>query len=255
MHSRAPAEWAAVSPLRSSLLVAFNAEPTVRPAAVSDAAAIVALGRTLDRDQLATTESFRALLARPAPASMERLVLERGADGLIAWAQSGVYASGAGWFWIGVSNAHRRRGVGGGLYDRIEERLRRAGAHRVETTPSDTDGRNFLVARGFRVANVIRNSELDPRTVPPPPPRSDARTVSLAEAGEHAQALFALYSEAREDVPSATRRTPGSTTNGAAKHSTLRSSTRTPAWSSWRTTNRSRWPGCTATARVSGQER
>lgn len=118
-----------------------------------------------------------------------------------------MYASGAGWFWIGVAHVHRHRGVGGRLYDRIEERLRRSGAHRIETTPSDTDGRSFLLARGFQVANVIRNSELDPRTVPPPAPRSDARTLSLAEAREDAEALFTLYSEAREDVPSASPRT------------------------------------------------
>ena len=180
---------------------------SVRHALVSDAEQIVVLGRALDRDQIATASSFRSLLERPAHPLTERLVAETTA-GLIAWAPSGVYASGAGWFWIGVQHGHRRRGLGTRLYDQIENRLLRAGGKRIDTTASDGEGRAFLLGRGFAVANVVRNAEVDPRTVSAPFQLADARPVPLAEALVHADALFRLYSEARHDVPSDSPRTP-----------------------------------------------
>jgi GNAT superfamily N-acetyltransferase len=178
----------------------------IRVATVSDASAIVRLGRVIDRTQLATEESFRMLLAQGARPDTERLVAEL--DGtVVAWAPSGRYESGEGWFWIGVGRSHRRRGIGRRLYERIETRFGALGATRIETTPNDEDGRRFLLARDFEVANVARNSELDPRTVSPPPqPPEGIRVTALSEAGEHAQELFRLYVEARADVPSATRR-------------------------------------------------
>jgi GNAT superfamily N-acetyltransferase len=178
-------------------------EPTIRPAVVSDAAAIVSLGREIDRDQLATVESFRALLGRPAESTIERLVAE--ADGrIVAWAPSGAYASGDGWLWIGVERSARRCGLGSRLYERIEARLRGVGVGRVEAAPNDEDGRRFLIAHGFGVDQVIRNLELDPRTVTPVSPPSGVRVVPLAQALDEAEALFHLFSEARADVPTAT---------------------------------------------------
>ena len=60
----------------------------IRAAVVSDASGIVRLGRAIDRDQLATDESFRALLERPAEPTIERLVAEL--DGsIVALAPSG----------------------------------------------------------------------------------------------------------------------------------------------------------------------
>jgi L-amino acid N-acyltransferase YncA len=83
----------------------------IRPAVVADAAAIVGLGREIDRDQLATADSFRALLERPAESTTERLVAEL--DGrIIAWAPSGAYESRDGWLWIGVERSARRSGLG-----------------------------------------------------------------------------------------------------------------------------------------------
>ena len=178
----------------------------VRAAAPSDARSIVLLGREIDRDQIADVASFRKLLERGAEPNVERLVAD--SDGhIVAWAPSGTYASGDGWFWIGVERSQRRRGVGGGLYARIEERLAGRGATRLETTPNDDDGRRFLIDRGFEVTNVVTNSELDPRTVEAAPPQPDSiRVAALAEASGQVDALFRLYSEARADVPSATPR-------------------------------------------------
>ena len=180
----------------------------IRVATVSDASAIVRLGRVIDRNQLATEESIRMLLARGARPDTERLVAEL--DGsVVAWAPSGRYESGEGWFWIGVEHSHRGRGIGGRLYKHIETRLGALGATRIETTPNDEDGRRFLLARDFEVANIVRNSELDPRTVPPPPqPPQGIRVTALSEAGDHAHELFRLYVDARADVPSAIPRAP-----------------------------------------------
>src|SRR5262249_22813808 len=159
---------------------------------VSDASAIVGLGREIDADQLATDDSFRALLGRPAEPTTERLVAEL--DGrIVAWAPSGAYESGDGWLWIGVERSVRRHGIGGRLYDRIEARLRGAGVGRVETVPNDEDGRRFLISRGFELDQVIRNLELDPRTVRPLPPPDGLRVVPLAQALDEPEALFRLY--------------------------------------------------------------
>lgn len=192
---------------RTVTFVIQGLDVSIRHAIVTDAEQIVALGRGLDRDQLATTDSFRLLLERPAPPLTERLVAVT-AGRLLAWAPSGIYASRVGWFWVGVEHGYRRRGVGAFLYDQIENRLRRAGATRVDTTPSDDDGRAFLLARGFAVGNIVRNSEVDPRTVSARPPRTDARPVSLARALGYADALFRLCSEARQDVPADSPLTP-----------------------------------------------
>lgn len=178
----------------------------IRVAAVSDAPEIVRLGRQIDRDQLATAASFRALLERETPPTTERLVGEA-AGAIVAWAPSGLYASGVGWFWVGVEESHRRHGLGGRLYRHMEARLAALGATRIETVPNDAPGRAFLLARGFEVANVVRNSEVDPRTVKPLEQLpAGVRVLSLAEATVHAEPLFRLYAEGREDVPSATPR-------------------------------------------------
>jgi GNAT superfamily N-acetyltransferase len=179
----------------------------IRPAVVSDASGIVGLGREIDQDQLATDASFRALLERPTEPTTERLVAEL--DGsIVAWAPSGAYESSR-WFWIGVERSHRRRGLGSLLYERIEARLLALGVVRIETAPNDEDGRRFLVARRYELDAVIRNLELDPRTVAPaPPPEGGIRVVSLAEVPGSAEMLFHLFSEARADVPAATPRPP-----------------------------------------------
>jgi RimJ/RimL family protein N-acetyltransferase len=79
----------------------------------------------------------------------------------------------------------------------------------IATAPTDQDGRRFLLARGFEIAAVVRNSELDPRTVAPPAePSPGLRVAPLAEVLGQAPALYRLYAEGRADVPSATPRPP-----------------------------------------------
>lgn len=82
--------------------------------------------------------------------------------------------------------------------------MQACGATQLETTPSGDAGRRFLLGRGFSVANVVRNSELDPRTVASPPePPSGVRVRSLSELAVQTDVLYELYSQARREVPSA----------------------------------------------------
>lgn len=177
----------------------------VRPA---DAAGIAELGRLVDPNVLTTPKTMRALLTTEAPRSTERLVGER-MGRLVAWAPSGLYQSGAGWFWIGVQPLVRRQGVGSAVYDHIEARLRDQGARRIETTPNDEQGRRFLVSRGFEVSATVRVSEIDPRDLAPaPPPPPGFQVVALRDAIDLAERLFELYGDARSDVPSQEPRPP-----------------------------------------------
>lgn len=179
----------------------------VRGAAVEDAEAIVRLGGEIAPNELATVETFRRLLARPLASGTERLVAEV-AGVLVAWAPSGRYASGAGWLGGGVARVQRGRGLGSVLYERIEQRLRGLGADRLETAATDEDGRRFLLARGFEVANIQRRSELDPRneTSAPAIP-AGVEVTPLADVLDRSELLYDLYAETRADTPSAEPRT------------------------------------------------
>lgn len=174
----------------------------MRRVRVADALAIVELGRVVDPFTLATAASMRALLETSASPATERLVGESGGR-VVAWAPSGVYESGTGWFWIGVQPRSRGRRVGRLVYDHVEARLRGHGANRIETTPSDEQGRLFLTSRGFGVSATVRISEIDPRCVVPAASLPvGVEVVGLREVIDRARTLFELYSQGRADVPS-----------------------------------------------------
>ena len=164
------------------------------------------LGRVVDPDALATVEMFRRLLERKPASATQRLVAE--VDGAVAaWAPSGLFESGVGWLFVGVLPEHRRRGIGSGLFDRMESRLRGLGATKLETSGTDDAGRRFLVARGFEVANVLHRSELDPRTAQASEPAAGVDIAPLRDVLDRAEELYRLYAECRADVPAADPRT------------------------------------------------
>jgi len=153
---------------------------------------------------------MEALLKGEAPATTERLVGESNGR-VVAWAPSGIYESGTAWFWIGVRPQFRGRGIGGAVYDRIEERLRAEAADRIETTPNDDKGRSFLTSRGFEVSATVRVSEIDPGRVSAlARPPAGVEVVALREVIDRPAVLFELYSQGRADVPSHAARTPWS---------------------------------------------
>jgi len=175
----------------------------------ADAAAIVELGRTIDRDQIATTATFRALLERPAPPATERRVAEVGGR-VVAWAPSRMYESKSGWLWIGVDATCRRRGIGGEVYRRIESRLAGLGATRLDTTPNDDEGRAFLLARGFESANAEA------------PTRTDVRVVPLSAVIDYADALFRSTPRHATTSRLTLRGRRGRSASGAPRRSTRR---------------------------------
>jgi N-acetylglutamate synthase-like GNAT family acetyltransferase len=191
--------------LRSSRFVAAP-QHVVRRASVEDAEAIVQLGRVVDPDALATVEMFRRLLEREPAAATERLVAK--VDGeLAAWAPSGLFESGVGWLSGGVLPEHRRRGIGSGLFDRIESRLRGLGATKLEASATDDAGRRFLVARGFEATNVLHRSELDPRTAQAAAAPAGVDVAPLRDVLDRAEELYRLFAECRADVPAVDART------------------------------------------------
>ena len=179
----------------------------VRRVRNADAAGIVELCRIVDPDVLTTPATMRALLEAEAPPGTERLVGENSGR-VVAWAPSGLYHSGTGWFWIGVQRDFRARGIGSVTYDHVEARLRDVGADRIETTPNDEAGRQFLLSRGYGVSAIIRVSEIDPLRVSEASPLpAGVEVVALRDVLDEAETLFHLYSNGRADVPSHEPRT------------------------------------------------
>lgn len=163
-----------------------------------DAAEIVRMANRIDTTSLQTAQTFRAMIERGASDGTERLVAEL--DGsIVAGAPSGVHGDGSGWFWIGVDAAHRRRGIGTALYDRIESRL---GARLLRTSANDEDGRRFLERRGFARTNVLTVLRLDVSDLP------EATVGTLPLTAVDIDSIRRLYAEGHDDVPSESPRAP-----------------------------------------------
>jgi GNAT superfamily N-acetyltransferase len=120
---------------------------------------------------------------------------------------SGLFESGVGWLSGGVLPEHRRRGIGSGLFDRIESRLRGLGAAKLEASATDDAGRRFLVARGFEATNVLHRSELDPRTAQADAAPAGVDVAPLRDVLDRAEELYRLFAECRADVPAVDART------------------------------------------------
>lgn len=179
------------------------AELTIRTVTPDDAAAVVAVANPIDTTSFATASSFRGLLERGSPPGTERLVAE--VDGaIVAWAPSGRHGDGSGWFWIGVAPAHRNRGVGRTLYDRIEARLRTLGAPLLRTEINDEDGRAFLLHRGFAATNVMRLQALDLTTADLPEPTVETLPLRAVEI----DSIRELFQQGHADIPSRSPRAP-----------------------------------------------
>lgn len=190
-----------IKPLTEGSRVGQDAPVAIRHVSPEDAASVVELTTPLDPTVFATSETFRALLERPASAGVERLVAEE--DGaIVAWAPSGTHGDGTAWFGITVDPSYRRRGVGAALYERIEERLRDLGAPKLGTQILDEDGRRFLERRSFERTNAQRLQALDLTAAVLPAPRADA--VPLREIDPWS--LCELYRDAHGDIPSHTAR-------------------------------------------------
>jgi GNAT superfamily N-acetyltransferase len=123
---------------------------------------------------------------------------------VVGHAYAGLSPSGKGRFWIGVHPEQRGRGIGSELYRAVEEHL--APAARLRTwVDGDLAGERFVRQRGFEQTGADRVSDVDPRTVHlarlPELEASEFRLVSLAEALDEVDALFARLRAGEVDLP------------------------------------------------------
>jgi GNAT superfamily N-acetyltransferase len=176
---------------------------TIRTVVPDDAAAVVAVSAPIEPTTFATARSFRALIERGAPEGTERLVAE--VDGaIVAWAPSGVRGDGSGWFWVGVDAAHRRRGIGSALYDRIDGRLRGLRADVLRTQINDEDGRAFVEHRGFTRTNVMRLQALELQSAQLPEATVETEPLSSVDV----DSIRELFKAAYVDIPARATRPP-----------------------------------------------
>ncbi|MBV1854240.1 GNAT family N-acetyltransferase [Catellatospora tritici] len=102
---------------------------------------------------------------------------------------------------IVVDPAHRRRGIGSALHDRLEAHLRDIGARQVRgITEHDPGDHAFALARGYRPGARNRFSRIDTGTLPPRPPvPAGVELRTAAEVGP--EAVFTLEHAAMLDLP------------------------------------------------------
>jgi GNAT superfamily N-acetyltransferase len=101
--------------------------------------------------------------------------------------------SGRGRIWLGVSEAHRSRGIGTALWELAVEHLRDARKLTVEVD-DDPAGLGFVERRGFtqydaEVISVLR----PPRTELEPKPHGGFEVVQLRDAAGREQELYEFY--------------------------------------------------------------
>jgi GNAT superfamily N-acetyltransferase len=130
------------------------------------------------------------------------------ADGEIvgsAWAgfEWAVATPGRGRFWVAVAPEHRRRGVGGTLYEVVEKYLRGHGAWRARANvDADPAGERFLRERGFERTGADIVSELVlPGIDLKEPSAPGFSVVPLAEARDRIEDLYAVCAAGELDMP------------------------------------------------------
>lgn len=111
---------------------------------------------------------------------------------------------GKGRVWLGVAEAHRRRGIGSTLFETAVDYLRGEGAWRVQSyVPGDPAGSRFLASRGYEVTGRNKVSGLDLRGAAlPDVPAHGFRLATLGETRNLAEELHSICVEGEIDMPS-----------------------------------------------------
>jgi GNAT superfamily N-acetyltransferase len=122
------------------------------------------------------------------------------ANARIRWA---VAAEGIASAWAGVFPSHRRRGVGGRLYELAEAHLRSREVRRIESSyrEDEPEGRAFAQKLGFGEARREQYWKL--AVAPAAELRSPegVAVVRLREVRDRERELFELYHAAERDIP------------------------------------------------------
>jgi GNAT superfamily N-acetyltransferase len=105
--------------------------------------------------------------------------------------------------WVGVDPAARRSGIGAGLLERVESRLRGSGEHLIEGWSDDDAGAGFAAARGYRRTRekpvsvlTIGEDRLAPLETPP-----GVRLLSLRDVRARLPELHRLAVRCYADEP------------------------------------------------------
>jgi GNAT superfamily N-acetyltransferase len=175
----------------------------IREARETDAAAIVRLTAEANPNMVVTPESWRhRRRTAPARARALQLVAEVGGE-VVARAQAGLNAHttapGAAYGGVIVDPAHRRRGIGSALLERLERHLDELEAATWTTMIFENDdGIAFARRHGFRDDRSAVTSTVDPRTVELPLPQG-VTVVPASELGP--EAVFEIDSAGALDEP------------------------------------------------------
>jgi GNAT superfamily N-acetyltransferase len=160
----------------------------IRAAREEDLDQAAALVNLLDRTAIVSAGSLRHRVPDAFVAEVDGEV--------VGWAPSA-----KGWFFVGVHPDHRRKGLGGELFERVAERRR---GDRASAITLDADGARFLERRDFEYQATLRLAVLDLAAATLPPlPRSECRVVPLEEVRERAPELYELTMDTLRGIPSA----------------------------------------------------
>jgi GNAT superfamily N-acetyltransferase len=180
-------------------------EPGIRPFRHEDAEAAIPLLRELWSEVVVTPGGLVHLLeGQPERAAFRAWIAEDEGEivgfarARIRWAlaEEGIASA-----WAGVLPSHRRRGVGGRLYEIAEAHVRDHRARRIESTirADEPEGRRFAERLGFEEARRDQYWALDVSAAEMTEPHPSV--VRLAEVRDREHELFDLYDAADRDTP------------------------------------------------------
>jgi GNAT superfamily N-acetyltransferase len=179
----------------------------IRPASLDDVPAASRLISAVDEDRVLTAEGMLHFV-RTVPERARRGLWAAEEDGeLVAWAGAGLNweseRDGDCYATLVVHPGHRRQGIGGAVWEQVEEHLRTIGAERVSVTGRDEpDAHRFATARGFRETSRVRSSRLDLTTLPPPPELPDGVELRpFAAYEDDPRPVYELDLEVSPDIP------------------------------------------------------
>jgi RimJ/RimL family protein N-acetyltransferase/N-acetylglutamate synthase-like GNAT family acetyltransferase len=179
----------------------------IREATDNDVEAVARLLLAADDARVISAEALLHMRrTRPERARSLELVVE--ADGAVVGAGSAglniwTTTEGASWAFVTVDAAHRRRGIGDELGQRLIEHLRENGATKAQCFFRWTEeGERWATAQGWSKLLGGPLIALDPRLVPEPSLPEGYRLVSMAELGP--EAVYEAVREAALDEPTPT---------------------------------------------------
>jgi mycothiol synthase len=143
----------------------------IRPWVDQDFEGMARLSREIDPEHAATAAELRhwddLLNVEPGHLNLKLAVKTRATQEMVCWGSlaqpSFNFDPRRFWIWVAVVPAHRRKGIGTALFDRLEQEARSRHGVGVwgNTKESDPEGVRFFEARGFKILRRVWQSRLD----------------------------------------------------------------------------------------------